>query len=208
MYDYLEHIGIITDDIKASHTFRYIVHLIATYDTWDWHTKFNDTPVFERFNRLFDIYTSDIYINVMLTKLQDDVHFTEVIDNTEHLLLTIEDNRTKAYLDGIEKSFKTGNLHLKGETFFSFVLCTSDKYMQETFKKMKDVYADYDLYIINYGTGMSIRTDKDSVNVGAITKLLGGGGHPGAGGFKIPFELQKEHLERVFDSPLYFDEKE
>ena len=73
---------------------------------------------------------------------------------------------------------------------------------------MKETYPTIDLHIINYGTGISIRSIKDDISVGDITAAFGGGGHKGAGGFRINFEKQKEYLEEVFESPIYLFDKD
>ena len=89
--------------------------------------------------------------------------------------------------------------------YHSFVFCQSSEYMADVFDVMKKEYPDFDLYIIDSGRSISFRSVKKEVNVGAIAKPLGGGGHPGAAGVSIPFETRRSMLEEVLGTTMYFD---
>ena len=54
------------------------------------------------------------------------------------------------------------------------------------------------------GVRMSMRSRSDRVDVGAVCMRLGGGGHPGAGGGHLPFELAeaRERVVRELDAAL------
>lgn len=62
---------------------------------------------------------------------------------------------------------------------------------------MRETYPEIDLFIINYGTGISIRSDKENINVGKIVKTFGGGGHKGSGGFKLSKEKSRIALRKA-----------
>lgn len=203
MFDYMDYNGF-TKHVKNIYLLIEIVHLIAAYDTWDWVNVFEKDIIFEQFNILFNIYKPDMFEEKMLEHINSSS--TSVFDETDKLLLKIENNRINDYLSNIQKSFTTGNMML-AEKYHSIVFCTTDNYLSQTFELMKTQYPDYDIYLINYGTGIALRATKPDINVGKIAKMFGGGGHPGASGLKIPFEYQKELIEKTFSSTLYVDEK-
>ena len=88
-----------------------------------------------------------------------------------------------------------GNITLSGRTY-SFAYCDVNENMPDVFEYMIKNY-DVDLHIIDYDSGLSFRTSRKDINIGQITKEFGGGGHPGAGGVKIPLEQRVETLKRV-----------
>ena len=68
---------------------------------------------------------------------------------------------------------------------------------------MKTEYPEKDLYIINYGSGISMRGVKKDFNVGMFAKgNYGGGGHPGAAGFPIPEEMIHEYMEQILKGKI------
>ena len=74
---------------------------------------------------------------------------------------------------------------------------------------MKENYADTDIYIINYGNGLSFRVTREDINIGQLVTLWGGGGHPGAAGVKIPGELIDNLVcNDVLTGNLILNEKE
>ena len=66
--------------------------------------------------------------------------------------------------------------------------------------KMKEHWPNRDLYIICYGTGISVRKtdDNKNINVGEIVRMFNGGGHIAAGGFKVPTDLQMGYIQAAF----------
>ena len=57
------------------------------------------------------------------------------------------------------------------------------------------------------GSSPAFGTGSAALGGRAGAAVFGGGGHPGASGLKIPFEYQKELIEKTFSSTLYIDEK-
>ena len=205
VYDYLEHKGYLANlfsDEKIN-LIKEFVHIVASYDTWDWVYVFNSEKEYNNMAVLFDIYRSEYFEKTMMEKWNEGV---SNFNDKDEFLLEIEQIRINAYIENVQKGYHTGNLHL-GEKWYSTVFCCSDKYMAETFEHMKMTYPDYDIYIINYGSGLSFRAVKPEINIGEIMKPLGGGGHAGAGGIKIDINNQVELIEKTLDSKLYVDEK-
>lgn len=206
MYDYLDYCNLI-DRINNLDICMDLVNQIALYDTWDWvniYGKTNLNPY--KLNTLFYIYGTEMFecnmINLISNFSQDSL-----FNDTDNLLLKLEAQKISNHLSKVEKGFNTGNI-LMNNKYYSIVFCNDTEYMSDTFDHMKNIYPDYDLYIINYGTGISMRATKPEINIGLISKQFGGGGHAGAGGFKIPFETQVAYIAQAFNATIYVDEKE
>ena len=69
---------------------------------------------------------------------------------------------------------------------------------------MKIRYPDQDIYMINCGNTISMRSRKDSIDLGPIAKQLGGGGHAGAAGVPIPYEKQIAYFESAIGSKFNY----
>ncbi len=203
MYDYLDYCNML-QHIKNPALCMQMVNTITLYDTWDWvniYQKQNMDPY--KLNTLFSIYGTDMFEETMISRI-NNITVNKLFNNTDKLLLRIEDEKIKSHIKRIEKHIHTGSLTLKNETY-SIVLCYTSDYLQDTFDLMKTSYPDKDIYIINYGTGISMRAMKPDINIGLIAKEYGGGGHPGAGGFKITWEDQLTYLAKTFSGTINVD---
>lgn len=200
LYDFLEYKGY--DSYINKPLVKTFVHLIATYDTWDWNTIFNKNEKFTILNTLHNIYGDNMFEKEMIKKLTNP-NETNLFSELDTIILNIEQNRIDDYLERIKKCIHTGNIEINGK-HHSIVFCNSNNYPMETFEMMKTQYPDYDLYLINYGTGLSIRSEKDDIDVGALTKQFGGGGHKGAGGVKIKSDLLIDTIEKTLGSSTLF----
>lgn len=228
MYDYLHYVGLVDKDCEPNQfspkeaVLREIVHLIATYDTWDWVNCFNKNPRYHEFNRLFDIYGNDYYVSIMYNKALDgldkamygmipvldiNVGNAFLLSETDEFVLAIDESKRKAYLEQAKSTIHTGSLTLKDNRTYSIAYADNNKYTGDVFELMKQMHPDIDLYIINYGSGISMRSVKESVNVSEIAKLYKGGGHMGAGGFKIPTNDIIDMLEKTMDADIILDIK-
>lgn len=201
LYDFLVYQGLITDcndaigdeinnDLLKEYVFR-----VAGYDTWDWVYVFNKDEVFHKMNTLFFIYDSEIFTERMLKKILD-LNCGSLFDETDELLLSIEHHKMRSYIDRLSHTYRRGYLALDDGERYSMVYNCANQYLDDVFHEMKDLYPDYEIYILNYGTGLSMRTSRDDINVGDIMKRVGGGGHAGAAGCKIDKELIKDLMEK------------
>ena len=87
---------------------------------------------------------------------------------------------------------------------YSIAYIEESKYIFDIFDYMRETYPEIDLFIINYGTGISIRSDKENINVGKIVKTFGGGGHKGSGGFKLSKEKIQDCIEESTGTKFFF----
>ena len=214
-YDYLESKGI-TDSIKnltpGFVNFNWgiipdFVQKVSGYDTWDWHDLLNEDQAYKDLDMVEEIYGLDIFKEVMINKLKNGY---DLISNEEKLLLRIENSKIDTYLKGARKNYKVGTVELNGRDY-SICMYTGGKYIGEVFEDMKTEHPEVELYLINSGMHMSLRTDKEGIDVGAIAKSVSknGGGHIGAAGFKVDDEMQIDYISRALGSEVeLIDEEE
>ena len=124
-----------------------------------------------------------------------DLNCNSLFDETDELLLSIEHRKMRSYIDRLSNTYRRGYITLDGGERYSMVYNCATQYLNDVFDEMKNLYPDCELYILNYGTGLSMRTSRDDINVGDIMERVGGGGHAGAAGCKIGKELIKTIME-------------
>lgn len=202
VYDYLEYCNL-TDMLPNRELAKYFTFLVSGYDTWDWVNVFGKDQRFRDLQTLFMQYGIEEFETAFTERLSDPA--AEVLFNdTDRMLLRIADSKRKHFLEDIvAHRIRTGNIRI-GERYYSLAYCTVSENMPDVFEYMRANY-DVDICMIDFGTGVSMRTDKSDVNIAEIVKRVGGGGHPGAGGVRIPFEKKQALLEDVLDAAIYFD---
>lgn len=141
--------------------------LVRRYDTWEWTTRYNDQHA-KRLNDLLYIIGQGKFIE----------RFTENIDPVfttgEVTILDVEEERIKKYIDSKAKQLFT--LPLEG---YVAGVVFSEQYVSQLGNELAKRYDQLDLIVlIDVGAArISYRTIKDSVDVSAIAKTFGGGGH-------------------------------
>lgn len=197
-----DHLGILT-------TF---IHFVSCWDTWEWHTILNDNPYPNDLNMLFRIYGMSEFVNTYINRIVDDPNNTDIHYAPEHIiiqedtrLLLLEQRRINRHLQEIESKFHECTVTLNDKAYTA-VFCYNDYQMPAVFAHMKNLYPNKDLYIMNFGYGVSLRAVRPEIDVSAIAKTYGGGGHPGAAGFTIPLNQQLTNLENILDAKI--DKKE
>lgn len=200
MFDYLDYNQLTKFCSQLSFT-KSLIHMIACYDTWDWFNVFDKDQKMNDLDMLCDLYGIEYFVKTMLCKINN--HDNEIFNEIDKTLLSIEKEKIANYVSRSERGFKTGSIYIDGK-YYSIVTSYAKDYMQAVFARMKELYPKYDLYLVNYGTGISIRTNTD-INVAQFVMNYGGGGHSGAGGIKIPQELLQNQLETVLNGTIYYD---
>lgn len=180
-------------------------HMISAYDTWDWNNLLGANAAYKDLSTLHLLYGIECFESEMLNRMKSGLKIdteSDIFTKTDNLLLTIERNKIKEHIENISNCFATATIHLD-DKYYSAVFCSTGKYLAEVFEAMKTEYPTHDLYIVNYGTGISMRAKSPDINIGDIVKKRNGGGHPSAGGFKIPFEMQAKHIEEAFGAEMF-----
>ena len=177
------------------------VRLVSMYDTWDWTTIFNCTEAKE-LSALCFLYGLEYFEETMNDRLSDS-SCKCLFNCTDQIILKCEENKIKSHIERIRKSYKYGTITLAGVTY-NIVYCATSQYLPQTFEDMKIRYPDQDIYMINCGNTISMRSRKDSIDLGPIAKQLGGGGHAGAAGVPIPYEKQIAYFESAIGSKFNY----
>ena len=204
LFDYLTYCGL-TKSISNLELAKELTFFIAGYDTWDWVEIFKKDMRFQNLDTLFETYGFTEFENTYIERLSNTNPQNTLFNNTDELLLRIAESKRQAHITKIKRILSTGNVKFN-DNYLTFVFCFATEYLQDTFDIMKENYPDTDLYIIDYGNGLSFRTTKEDINIADIVKPLGGGGHPGAGGIAIPFRNRKELIDEILQTQLFFDE--
>lgn len=205
-----------------------LAHIIRSYDTWDWHNHLNDWKICNDLCLLFDAYGAENFVKKIHRNIFKHLHGPKdemddildslmedediFLDDNDLFILECEANKADSFVNSVKKSYRTGNLKLENENgikFYSVVYTCANKYLQQVFEDMKKDYADTDLYLINYGSGIALRTQNEAINLGELAVNFGGGGHKQAAGFKIPSDRLDAFISsEVFNDCLMLDEKE
>lgn len=191
-----------------------IVFNVASYDTWDWVNVFGEsdtTP--DKLDTLFKIYDADMFEEKMLSLFHhacleiSDFWKMPLFDEKDEFVLSLEEHRIESFLSRAKNSIKTGRLSLPSGVY-DVAYATETSYVQELFGYMREHYPDIDLYMINCGGVISIRSVKEDVDAGKFAALYDGGGHPGAAGINVSPVSQAEFLGNLLSGEFYLDSKE
>lgn len=207
VYDFFDYLGWFdTMPFAKSTLLKTLVHYTSSYDTWDWSDIFK-REILDMYylDVLHETYGDDMFEQSFMEKFNRESY--DLFDYTDDIIIKSHDMKLAKHLETIKNNAKTGNWYIDGN-YYSIVYINNDRFLNETADYLKQEYPDVDLYVANYGTGLSIRTAKLSVNVGEIASKIGGGGHPGAGGCKISFNNIIESIEKATDTKLYFDDND
>ena len=211
MYDYLRYYDFIGDEITVNpncnaKTLRYLTHMITLFDTWDFREVFGEADITPyELNQAFtgmgsDIFEKKIYERCMRAE-NGNTPKENIFDDLVKTILRIEQNKVQAHTDTVRKRLVNEHIVLDNITY-SMVYGYTDKYLTEVFDMMLEDYPDSDLYAINYGTGVSVRSRKPDIHVGNLLKNIGGGGHAGAGGVKIQSSEQRKYIEAALHGTI------
>lgn len=199
LYNYLEFVGLIeTLPDRCWKTAEEFAFLVAGYDTWDWVKVFGEDNRFHEMQTIFEQYGMAMFEKVYVDKLK--YGFLLVSDN-EDLLLQIAESKKQSFINSLRIS--SGSVDMPDGRPYTFDYVQTDRYFGDVYAKLKEVNPEAAFYILDYGKGVSLRTDKEGINLGALVKPLGGGGHPGAAGIRISSDLRLRILREVFQTPTF-----
>ena len=195
--DYMYYCGINFLPDASCITAENICLWISAYDTWDWKTCFEGNYKFKDENLLFAAYGNNLYVRRRLSKIGLPAIYYG--SDTDRIMLKAEKAKRKEHIESIKDQIKFGTMDTVLENgrikIYDIAYIDDSKYVFDVLDYMRDTYPKLDLFIVNYGSGVSIRSDKEDVNVAEIVKPFGGGGHKGAGGFKF----EKRDIYNLFE---------
>ena len=200
LYDFLDYQGHTTRLTNKAQIEDY-VHQVALYDTWDWYELFDQAERPKLLENLFDLYGATMFEKVMVSRLQKNEPFIQEIDQS---LLKVFQAAEKIYVFTAKENLKEGTITIQGKDY-SFLLSHTASYLDAMLDTMKETNPEVDLYIVNYGSGLSIRTANPNLHMGELVAPYGGGGHAGAGGVKIEKEARIQQIEQTCNGTFFLD---
>jgi oligoribonuclease NrnB/cAMP/cGMP phosphodiesterase (DHH superfamily) len=165
--------------------------MVRKYDTWLWNTKYNDNEPRD-LNTLLYLYGRDKFIDHILYQLNEEGEFD--FTNTDKVLLKLDDERKQKYI-----KFKNKSLLIKEIQGYKAGVVFGEQYHSELGNELAKLHPELDFIVIVSDKTISYRGIKDSVNLGEIAKIYGGGGHPKAAGSQIAEDIKQEYLKILFD---------
>lgn len=195
MLDYMYYCGIDFLPCADARAIEKLCFRISAYDTRDWKTCFNGKQNFKDENLLFAAYGNNGYVETRMKQFDTSVSNISV----DAAILSYEKQKRTAHIESIKDQIKFGTMDTVLENgrikIYDIAYIDDSKYVFDILDYMRDTYPERDLFIVNYGNGVSIRSDKEDINVAEIVKPFGGGGHKGAGGFKF----EKRDIYNLFE---------
>lgn len=203
-YDYLEYCGLLTSfSTTTIQLIQQFVHMVVRWDTWEWVHLHNSQPEYNQLRLLYDTYGFETFSNRILQKLchtASDVPTSMMdilIDDTDRFVLSFTEQTIQNAIKDMKHRVRTGTLRIPYHKEYSVVYLCTNQYINEAFDMMKENYPNQDLYICNYGSGLSFRTMTD-IDLSIFLSEFGGGGHPDAAGLQIPMEKRLELVSDLF----------
>lgn len=157
------------------------VNAVDAYDTWKLDSEYRKRG--EDLNTLFKFYDMDRFAHRFSVDSTWDRG-----DEQQQIIEILADNRTKAVARSVESMKLAGSPIRKDKEGRAYMYALNDGFAltSELGHTMLKEFEDIDYAVILSSNGVvSMRAREGGVDVGAIAKQHGGGGHAGAAGFKI-----------------------
>lgn len=167
------------------------VHHVFNLDLWHWK-ECNDI-IAKQLGDLFEIYGNLGYIDHFTTILGDATN--SIIRKEEEKLLKLEADRIKRYFER-----KNEQLRIYQYQNYKIGVVFAERYQSELGMLLQEKNPQVDfIAMINIGGGVSLRTQKEDVDLSLIASILGGGGHKKASGFGISEEQKISIVKQIFE---------
>ncbi len=170
---------------------REFVEKIRRYDVWDWAVL--DDVTSKQLNDLVGIIGENNFIEYWFNKLSDPKAIFEY-EPIHISLLKMQQDKINDYIDKCEADMVEREIQgYKAGVVFAY------KYQSELGNALAVRHPELDfIAMINVGGGVSLRTNKDNVNVSEIAAAFGGGGHAKASGMRVPEEVRDTVIKMIF----------
>ena len=172
---------------------KLFVKYVRMYDTWEWKEKY-DNIIPKRLNDLMYMDGPNEFIDKMIYRLGNNL---AIFDDTDLMKLQIEQTYINSYI-----TQKNETLIINDSLFPEHIvgIVFADKYISELGNKLCELHPELDFVVlINMSTlTVSYRTVKDNLDLSAIAKGFGGGGHPKASGSRFDASIVNNMLNNIF----------
>lgn len=169
------------------------VEVVRNYDTWRWAAMGDAGLVSKDINDLFYLYDRDEFIDWAIKEIQDGEF--PYFHTEDVALLEANQRSIDEYVDEKERQ-----IVVKTICGVTCGVVFADRYFNDVGHKLCELHPELDaLVMIDIGRcSVSCRAEKDGVDVGAIAKHFGGGGHQKASGFEFSFTFREDVIKLLF----------
>ena len=172
---------------------KLFVKYVRMYDTWEWKEKY-DNIIPKRLNDLMYMDGPNEFVDKMIYRLGNNL---AIFDDTDLMKLQIEQTYINSYI-----AQKDESLIVNDDLFpeYTVGIIFADKYISELGNRLCELHPELDFVVlINMSTlTVSYRTVKNNLDLSAIAKGFGGGGHPKASGSRFDASIINDMLNNIF----------
>lgn len=186
-YEYLNTIS--ENEILKKNSTKGLVNYVRAIDTYDFNEISKDDAL--NIDMLFGIYGKEEYINHFLNFIKEKDEF--VFSETELLLIKLEKNKMKRYIDAKENEMLKANLN-----GYNVGVVYAERFRSDLGNYLALKYDELDfILIINVSKSISYRS-VDKVDLSVFSKEYGGGGHKNAAGSPLPENFLKNITKLIY----------
>ena len=168
---------------------QYVTH-VFNLDLWHWVKK-NDFTA-KKLGDLFGIYGNLGYIEHFVKNLKEEGR--PIIAQEEVELLKIEESRIQSYFEK-----KKEQLMVFRYQDYKMGVVFAENYRSELGMLLQEARPDLDfIAMINVAGGVSLRTQREDVDLAEIASSFGGGGHKKASGFGVSDDIKVAIIKNIF----------
>ena len=160
------------------------VEYVRLWDTWEWtEDTTGNGLIAKKLNTLLSLYSDTKFIKETKNKIIND---RDIINDFENKLIEVNENKKKRYLSYKLRTMRKINIdkYNVGVVFAEEFISELGNYLC---RENEDI--DFVMMIQPDIRVVSLRTIKDDVDLSAIAKTYGGGGHPKSAGFVYNTDL-------------------
>lgn len=193
-YDWLVENG----KLQKSDVLDEFVELVRNYDTWMWPDLDEYGLISKDINDLLYLYEKPKFINWAIESIRSG-KFPNLSD-TDRAVLDVNKAQILAYVDAKEEDMEVAQYH-----GYNMGLIFADSYTNDIAHILCARHPEIDyVAIVNASScRVSLRTEKDNVDVSEIAKLFNGGGHKQASGFSFSKHAKQKMFGDVFISLIF-----
>lgn len=161
------------------------VEKVRRYDTWEWQTKYNDIHA-KQLNDLLYIIGIEKFVQRFVDN--PEIHFTE----GEELILEVEQSKIDKYIEKKSKQMIIEDFSFEEEDYRVGVVF-AEQYQSQLGNELalNNNILDFIVMIDVGNETVSYRGIHDYIDLGALAKKYGGGGHPKASGSQTDSDIKE-----------------
>ena len=155
LFDYLEYQGL-TADIANLDLLKEYVDNVATYDTWDWENVFGGIKDPKDLADIESAYGLSMFERIYSKKVQNG---EPLLNENDRQLLADFKKEEQDFISNKKGSVICGTLASSvTKRDYSFAMIVTADYSQAAIEYLRREYLECEIYIVNEGKGISVRS--------------------------------------------------